>query len=154
MVDKSQPNYWLISEIREALGHMGAPYDMYLADDFDGVADKYKAIIVVQSVKTALSDDVIEKAEKKGIPLFVITSNKTTAEDLHKFCEDSGVHMYCNKKAVVYSSESYVFTHTGEDGMFDFTFDDKHTFTDVYTGKEITFPCELTLGKSFLFRRG
>ena len=154
ITDTKHPNFRLMFEIREALGHMGAPYDMYLADDFDDVADKYKAIIVVQSVKTTLSEEIMEKAKQKGIPLFVITSNQTTAEDLHKFCEDSGVHMYCNKKAVVYSNESYVFTHTGEDGAFDFSFDGKHTFTDVYTGEEITFPCELTLGKSFLFRRG
>ena len=43
--------------------------------------------------------------------------------------------------------------HTGEDGVYDFSFGGKHTFTDLYTGEVITFPRKLPLGKSFLFER-
>ena len=76
-----------------------------------------------------------------------------TPAQLREFCKKCGVHIYTDKKAVIYSSKSYVFMHTGEDGVYDFSFGGKHTFTDVYTNEEITFPCELTLGRSFLFGR-
>lgn len=147
------PVFYAIYRLRVILGHMGVPYDMYLADDFDDVAYKYKAVIVVQPIKTELSEHCIKACGEKGIPVKVICSDGISAEILRKFCRESGAHIYCNQKAVIYSNNSFVFLHTGEEAEFDFGFDGKNTFTDLYTGDTVTFPMQLPLGKSFLFKR-
>ncbi len=154
MMTKEDATYHLIYKVREALGLMSVPYDMYLADDCE-VMDKYKAIIVVQPVKTELSEKCIALAKEKDIDVMLITGEnmEITPEELRNFCRKNGAYVYCNKKAVIYSNNSFVFIHAGEDGEFDFTFDGKNTFTDMFTGEAITFPMQLPLGKSFLFRR-
>lgn len=154
MDKEKQPEheYYLMFRVREILGHMGTPYDMYLADDFESVAHKYKAVIVVRPIKTELSEACINGAKRNGKPVKVINNLDITADELRQFCRDSGVHIYCDKRAVIYANKSYVFMHTGEDAEFDFTFGGKRTFADVYTGNEISFPRNLPLGKSFLFK--
>lgn len=145
--------FYAMGHLRVVLGHMGVPYDMYLADDFEDVIHKYKAAIVIQPIRTELSDRCIKYCREKGIPVRVICSEGISAETLREFCRESGAHIYCNKKSVVYSNNSFVFLHTGEDAEFDFSFDGKNSFTDLYTGEVITFPRKLPLGKSFLFER-
>lgn len=144
----------LIYNIREPLGLMGVPYDMYLADDFDKIADKYKAFILVQPIKTELSDCCVRLAAEKGIPLKVINGDNSdiSAEELRSFCKENGAYVYCSKKAVVYSNNSFVFLHTGEEGELDFSISGVDKYTDLFTGEEIHFPTPLPLGKSFLFK--
>ncbi len=172
LMSSEHPAYRLMYNIRERLGFMGAPYDMYLADDFDDVCDKYKALILVQSAKTSISEEIIKKAKEKGRELFVISLDRipgsseekkklcediyydvVTPAQLREFCRKCGVHIYTDKKAVIYSSKSYVFMHTGEDGEYNFSFDCKTSFVDEYTGETVTFPKKLPLGKSFLFKK-
>ena len=145
--------FYAMGSLRVVLGHMGVPYDMYLADDFDDVIHKYKAAIVIQPIRTALSDHCISSCREKGIPVRVICSEGISPETLRKFCRESGAYVYSNKKAVVYSNNSFVFLHTGEDGEFDFSIPGVESYTDLYTGEEIHFPTTLPLGKSFLFKK-
>ena len=74
-------------------------------------------------------------------------------EDLVSFYKKSGVHVYTNLPAVVYASDSYVFLHTAKQGIYDFGFDGKKTFKDLFTGENYTFPCEMEFGKSYLFEK-
>jgi hypothetical protein len=83
----------------------------------------------------------------------VICSEGISPETLREFCRESGAYVYSNKKAVVYSNNSFVFLHTGEDGEFDFSIPGVDKYTDLFTGEEISFPTKLALGKSFLFKK-
>ncbi len=89
-----------------------------------------------------------------GIDVMVINvENKDiTPEELKEFCRKSGVHIYCDKRTVVYANKGFVFMHTGESAEHNFTAFGKTEFTDLYTGEKVKFPLKLPLGKSFLFK--
>ena len=96
---------------REALGKIGAPYDCYLASDYQKVKDKYKAIILLDTLRTAAADDIIADAKEKCL---VIDGNNhgVTSEYLRDFCKKQGVHVYTETDAVIYANESYFFVHS------------------------------------------
>ena len=103
----------LAYHIRESLGLMGTPYDSFLASDYESVKDRYRAIIVIDTYRTALIDAIIADAAESGVAMLVIDQKKRdiTPEELREFCRESGVHLYTDAPAVVYANESYLFVH-------------------------------------------
>ena len=116
----------LAYNIRESLGLMGTPYDCYLASDFERVAKRYSAYIVIDPTRTPLVDSIISDADTRGIPCLVITPETAniSPEKLREFCLESGVHLYTDVPAVVYANESYLFVHAAGGSLPEITLAD------------------------------
>ena len=99
---------------RESLGKIGAPYDCYLASDYERVKDRYRAVILIDTYRTAAADYIVCDCEKRGECCFVINESNAgvSSESLRDFCRRCGVHLYTDENAVVYANESYLFVHS------------------------------------------
>lgn len=138
--------------IREALGKMGAPYDMYLSADAPSVMDRYKAIISLVPIETESSRRVKALAEQSKRAILEITKDNydITTRELREFLQGAGAWVYCERDAVIYANDRFMFLHTAEDG--EYTLHVKHTETlvDVLTGKPFTQGQYLKKGESFI----
>ena len=145
-----------VHEARRELGLMGAPYDKYLAEDFDAVAEKYRAFILLEPAITERSLHIEAYAREHGIPIFKIERGTpaVTVDMLRQFLSESGVHLYTDTEAVIFASKSYVFLHTARDGRIRLTLPDRCKLTEVFTGEKITDEITARRGPSFLLRRG
>ncbi len=137
------------------LGLTGAMNDIFLASDFDTVYNKYKACIFVQPVETKLMTACIEKAKRAGKAVMTVGEDEATltAEDFKMFLSEADVLMPSPQKAVVYTGEKFAAFHAHEKGVYDFTLDGRKTFTDLFTGEEISFPREIKNTVCWLFSR-
>lgn len=119
LISDSSAGYSVSYESREALGKIGAPYDIYLADDYNDVKHKYKVAVLLEPTPTELSEYIEADAEKRGFALVKITPDNAaniTAQTLREICQENGVHLYFDEDIVVYVNESYLFTHFTRDG--------------------------------------
>ena len=103
---------------REALGFLGAPYDLYDVSDFAAVADRYKAVIFMTGVKTDGLRDAAAYCRKAHIPFIANSSwhKSFTLDELRAFCRTSGVHLYLQTNDVFYINDSYIVLHASEAG--------------------------------------
>ena len=104
----------LAYHFRDVLGKIGAPYDVYLASDYELVKEKYKAIILIEPHKTDLLNAVMADAEQRGVGCYKVNMENlsaTTTETFRNLCRNNGVHLYTESDAVVFANESYVFVH-------------------------------------------
>ena len=146
--------YDIIPPSREVLGKIGAPYDTYLADDAPAAAGNYKLAVFLAPVMSETIEKGIAAAKASGAKVFVWTpETHPTAEDFRAMCAEAGVKLYTDRPAVVYACGGYLFLHTVADGEITLTDNGKQTFTDLFTGEKLTFPCVLEAGKSYLFER-
>ena len=136
------------------IGLSGVMYDIFLASDFEKVCDDYKTCVFVEPDKTQLLSDCIKTAKQKQKNIMIITDDdEVDCETFKGFFESSGITVPTKEKAVVYSSENHVTFYAHEKGKYDFTFDGRKTFTDLFTGKEISFPTEIKKTTCWLFRK-
>jgi hypothetical protein len=103
-----------VYNFRETVGKIGAPYDCYLAADYERVKDRYSAIIVLDPYRTSVVDSMISDAESRKIGCLVITRENAdmSTRDLRNFCKENSVYLYTEEDAVVYANESYIFVHS------------------------------------------
>jgi len=100
--------------IRKTLGMIGAPYDIYLIDDYNAVKARYRAHIFIQPAPTeAVSAAILDAAETALV--ITPTEMEIPADVIRAFCADCGVHIWC-ADAVVYGCGSYLFVHACRDG--------------------------------------
>lgn len=104
----------IVSNIRNQLGLMGAPYDSYLADDFDSIKNEYKAFILLEPEESELSAKI--KAECENCLVIKPENKDITTTELRSYLSERGVHIYSNKDAVIYVNESYLYLHTASVG--------------------------------------
>lgn len=136
------------------IGLSGVMYDIFLASDFEKVCDDYKVCVFVEPDETQLLSDCIKTAKQKQKNIMIITDDdEVDCETFKGFFESSGITVPTKEKAVVYSSENHVTFYAHEKGKYDFTFDGRKTFTDLFTGKEISFPTEIKKTTCWLFER-
>ena len=105
----------LAYHFRDVLGKIGAPYDVYLASDYETVKEKYKAVILIEPHQTDLLDAVKADAEQRGVGCRKVNLGNlsaTTTETFRELCRDNGVHLYVESDAVVFANESYIFVHS------------------------------------------
>ena len=148
-------NQDIVRKVCNAIGLCSAPYDAYLASDFEKICSKYKAFIFVEPSETELLTRCIRQAELEGKAFKIYTGKDTeiTAEQLRCFFKEAGILFATDKNAVVHNGEKYFSVYTAERGLYDFGTQDKKTFTDLFTGEKFTFPAELEERKCYLFRR-
>ncbi|MBR3835660.1 MAG: hypothetical protein IKJ69_02580 [Clostridia bacterium] len=138
-----------------ALGLTGVMNDVFLASDFDKVYNDYKVCIFTEPTKTQLMTECICRAKASGKAVRVITESdaRLTADDLKGFLMQSGIDVPTPQNAVVYKGKRFVAFHSHEKGVYDLTVDDRKTFTDIFTGEEITFPITTQKTVTYLFSR-
>ena len=138
--------------IREALGKMGAPYDIYLSADAPSVIARYKAIISLVPVETELSDRVKKLAEQNRCSFIEITNENydIAPSELRAFLQSAGGGVYCERDAVIYANDSFIFLHTAEDGEYTLNVKSPEGLVDVLTGKPFIQGQYLKKGKSFI----
>lgn len=121
-------------KIREALGKIGAPYDCYLACDYDAVKEKYKACVLLEPHPTILSEHIKADTAERQVGCFVVdkVSYTVTPDTLRQFCRENGVHLYCNKDAVIYVNDSYLFIHTCSEGRLEINMPEGKTLSPLY----------------------
>jgi hypothetical protein len=140
-------------DIREALGKMSAPYDIYLSADAQSVIDKYKAVISLVPIETELSMRVKELAKQNNCAFIEITINNynITPSELRSFLQSARVWVYCDRNAVIYANDRFLFLHTAEDGEYTLNVKNDKKLVDVLTGKPFIQGQYLKKGKSFIF---
>ena len=141
------------SHIREALGKMGAPYDIYLSADAPSVVDRYKAIISLVPIETEFSKNVKKLAEQKNCAYIEITTDNydIPPSELRAFLQSAGVWVYCERDAVIYANSRFIFLHTAEDGEYTLNVKDAGKLVDVFTGEPFVQGQYIKKGKSFIF---
>lgn len=141
------------SHIREALGKMGAPYDIYLSADAPSVVDCYKAIISLVPIETEFSKNVKKFAEQKNCAYIEITTDNydIPPSELRAFLQSAGVWVYCERDAVIYANSRFIFLHTAEDGEYTLNVKDAGKLVDVFTGEPFVQGQYIKKGKSFIF---
>ncbi len=139
--------------VRQSIGLMGTPYDVYLSSDFDSVKERYKAFISIVPIKTSYSDSIEKYASENKIPLCTVTSENFSMPPSYfrDFCKEAGVHIYSSEDAVVFSNESFLFLHTACEGMYEISFPELY---DVCTNKKADCKFFSEKGKSYLFMKG
>ena len=138
--------------IREALGKMGAPYDIYLSADAPSVIGRYKAVISLVPTETELSRHVGELAERHGCAMLEITNANygVTPSELREFLRSAGAWVYCERDAVIYANERFLFLHTAEDGEYTLALKNGGRLKDALTGEPFIQGQYLEKGKSFI----
>lgn len=139
-------------DIREALGKMGAPYDIYLSADVPSVIERYKAIISLVPIETEHSKRVKELAKQRGCLLLEITNDNydLTSGELRAFLQSAGVWVYCQRDAVIYANDHFIFLHTAEDGEYSLNVKNGGKLIDVLTEEPFTQGQYLKKCKSFI----
>ena len=126
---------WYVYHLREPLGKMGVPYDLYLAADAPAVMDKYDAVISLKAAESPNNTRVAELAGGKPYLELTYERRDITAEQLRAFLKEAGVHLWCDGDSVVYANESFVFLHTAEEGAAPLRTPDGRQLRDVFTGE-------------------
>jgi hypothetical protein len=139
--------------IREALGKMGAPYDMYLSADAPSVMDRYKAIISLVPIETDHARRVKQLAEQNNCAYMEITKDNygITPSELRAFLSGAGALVYCDRDAVIYANDHFLFLHTVEDGEYTLNVRNAERLVDLFTGKPFIQGQYIKKGKSFIF---
>lgn len=98
---------------RAALGHIGAPYDIFEISDFETVFRNYKTILFLNDGATAPVAHAMETCERYGVPYLRQTAEKPqfSAAELRRFCAANGVHLFCASEDTVYVSPGYLALH-------------------------------------------
>ncbi len=127
------------SQIREALGKMGTPYDIYLARDISDALDEYdyRAAILLEPFPSSHSTIVSEILELNDLPLLTITPQNAdiSSSELRDFVRSAGVHLYFERDAVVYASEDLLLLHTTGGGDYELIPYEGERFVDALSGK-------------------
>ena len=139
--------------IRETLGIMGAPYDLYLASDAEDVISKYQAIISLQPSDSPLMDRLTTLAYNMGKPhLEIRPENATiTSNELRSFLRKANVFLWCTQDAVIYANQSYVCLHAVHDGTCVINVPGSLDLMDVLSGQKHATEIACKKGETYLF---
>ena len=117
--------------IRQTLGYLGAPYDIYLIDDYTSVRDQYKAFIFLKPAETELLTEAAADAGERGLMLDKSKENISAAE-IRSFCWDRGVHIWCDSDNVVHGCGRYLFVHNAENDAPSLNIPDGMSLTPLF----------------------
>ena len=141
-----------VRNMRHTLGFTATPYDVYLASDLPVVKTRYRAFVLLCPCLTPRLFACIEELKAIDAPYLVISAENAdvTPMQLRDFFGECHITPRCDKCAVVYENESYLFLHTTSDEEITLHYDGK--LREVF-GEEIRFPARPGKGKSFLFEK-
>ena len=85
--------------------------------------------------------------------MIITDDDEVDFETFKGFFESNGITIPTKQKAVVYTAQNHIVFYAHEKGGYDFSLDGKKIFKDLFTGKEISFPTEITKTTCWLFER-
>ncbi|MBQ7300175.1 MAG: hypothetical protein IJW77_10070 [Clostridia bacterium] len=135
--------------IRKTLGMIGAPYDIYLIDDYEAAKTRYNAHIFIQPAPTVAVHDAVADAAESAL-LITPAEMEITADAIRDFCAARGVHIYC-PDTVVYGCGSYLFLHACRDGAHTVSLPGGLALRDLFSGERCGGAFDMKLGESRLF---
>ncbi len=142
------------SLIREVLGIMGTPYDLYLASDAEAVIHRYKAVISLAPCASPLLDRVATLAYNTSKPHLVIRPDNAdiTSAELRSFLRKANVTLLCQHDAVIYANQSYLFVHAVCNGICELNVPGCRDLVDALSGQPYPAQFACKKGESYLFR--
>lgn len=146
-------------EQRKALGHMGAPYDIFDIYDFDAVFRRYRAAVFLPGIDTPAVSAAKKSCEASGVPYLSCADRDTlfTAQELSAFCENSGVFLYAAPGDIVYVNAGFIAVYAVSGGEKTLCFPEPAVLSDLLdpapplTGERVSFA--MLKGETRLFRR-
>ncbi|MBQ4088051.1 MAG: hypothetical protein IJC78_07395, partial [Clostridia bacterium] len=115
-IGQKHPAYSCAYQLRTPLGAAGAPYDVYLTDDFVNINWKtapYKAVLF--NIPDAPADlaEYAAFLHAQGIGTLSVSSQKPlySASELMAFFEKCGVFIYCRSQDVFYTGNGFAGIH-------------------------------------------
>ena len=125
-----------------------------LSADAPTVIDRYKAVISLVPIETELSGRVKELAEQYNCAIMEITNDNygITPGELRNFLRNAGVWVYCERDAVIYANNHFLFLHTAEEGEYTLNVKNGGELVDVLTGKPFLQGQYLEKGQSFILK--
>ncbi|MBR5870568.1 MAG: hypothetical protein IKZ09_05990 [Clostridia bacterium] len=135
--------------IRRTLGSIGAPYDIYLIDDYPAVGHRYKACIFLQPAKTAALTAATDDAKARALSIAAEDADITSAQ-IRAFCMAQGVHIWC-PDTVVYAAGEYVFFHACRDGVHEISVPEGLVLRDLFTGECCCGALSMHCGEGHLY---
>lgn len=142
------------SLIREVLGILGTPYDLYLCSDAEAVMNDYKAIISLKPGNTPLYERLSALCHNTGKPYLEICKENAniSVSELRGFLHKANVFFWSNHDAVIYANQSYVCLHAVRDGTCVLNVPGSLDLQDVFTEKKHSAEIECKKGESYLFK--
>ena len=111
---------------RLPLGACGVPYDVFELADFDAVlaaktadgAPRYTAAVFLIHTHTPAMDAAVTAWQSAGRAALAADADTPplTAQGIHNFCRDAGLHIYAAPEDVLYVSENWIALHAAEAG--------------------------------------
>lgn len=144
----------VVRKNRLTLGHMGTPYDIYLASDFEAVKDNYKAYITLEPCKTPLYERIAKSAKELGKCHVIINEDNkdVTADELRTRLSEAGVLIISEKDAVIFRTEGLFFIYACSAGEYKLNLPEGTSLIDAQSGREAELSLSLELGEAHLFK--
>lgn len=139
-IGEKHPAYASPYLMRKPLGAMGAPYDIYLVNDFSEIdwANKaYKAAIFVIAHDEGYTGECMSYLQSKGINAISISREKPMYDEweLMEFLKNSGVFLYSESRDVFYAGNGCIALHAAEGGGKKIRLPEKMRVTDCESGE-------------------
>ncbi|MBR4940751.1 MAG: hypothetical protein IKZ19_01985, partial [Clostridia bacterium] len=135
---KRHKEYHTARVLRNPLGRVAAPFDVYLSSDIDRVDwehSAYKAVICTVPGDRAFAVAVKSKLEPFGISC-LDAEKAPSLEELRSFLKESGVFLFSEDGDVVYFGNGYIAVHGASAGEKTLKLPQKALFLDLLTGEE------------------
>ena len=90
---------------------------------------------------------------QSNLPLMEITKDlcDISPEELRSFLKEAGVWVYCDRDAVIYANDRFLFLHTAEEGEYTLHLRNAERLVDALTGEPYIQGKHLKKGESFIF---
>lgn len=127
-------------EGRRELGYIGAPYDYYDVSDFESVYKKYKALIFLSDCKTESFKKAFSLCKNNKIKHFSVSEKKYSfsADEIRRFCESEGVHIFLRSNDIIYINESYAAVHSVSAGKKEICLKNDYIYRELLSENGIT----------------
>ena len=138
-------------DFRETLGKSAVPLHWYLASDFEAIKQNYKAFILLQPVETEAAKQIC----LSGVPVLTITPDNCTmpTDEIRSFCKAAGATVWCNRDAVIYANQSYLFLHTVEAGEHILSVPEDTVLQECFTEETLENTFYAEAARSYLFAK-
>ncbi len=122
----------VVYAFRVPLGSCGVPYAAYEISDFEAIADKHRAFILLEGYATDKTAALKAKLDENDTPYLLLNKDTKLSPSLFReFCRENGLHIYSESDDVIYVNENYVSVHKAEGT-------DEKTVIKLPRGRKIT----------------
>ena len=120
--------------IRDVMSKCGAPFDIYLLDDFKKVMEEkeYKAFLFIDSDASAAKSEAKKVLQNKKLPFITFSDNSEQLNEVNirKFLKESNIHIYSEDSDILYVGNGYLALHAIKEGEKEITLPKKYSVTD------------------------